>query len=284
MMPIEKELNFQNEADFTSRFLAPLLRRLGYSIVAEYHGPGEFGKDLVFGEIDRFGEVAYHGLQAKYVGSIGQRESEGLIDDCRQAFRNPFRHPNTGAEHRISTFVVANAGSIADNARENFFAAATGSEHGGNIRLFDGKALLGIDRWATINRSERVGEMLSGLLLELRCNRPLMQHISDRLKAFVADQLPPYPIERLRLGATSHYLQAPTLDAHINADLAGGYLTAVEGINGILDYLSGTGPLEHKLQLATDVQEVLAKCAEYGDLLQGAIDATLSKLGPLAAM
>ncbi len=57
-MPLEPALNFQNEADFTSRFLVPLLRRLGYSIMAEYHGTREFGKDLIFGEIDRFGEVA----------------------------------------------------------------------------------------------------------------------------------------------------------------------------------------------------------------------------------
>jgi hypothetical protein len=106
-MPLEPALNFQNEADFTSRFLVPLLRRLGYSIVAEYHGQREFGKVLVFGEVDRFGEVAYHGLQAKYVESIGQKEAEGLIDDCRQAFRNPFRHSNTGAEARTKADIWA---------------------------------------------------------------------------------------------------------------------------------------------------------------------------------
>ena len=33
-MPIEPSLNFHNEADFTSRFLVPLLRRLGYGIGA----------------------------------------------------------------------------------------------------------------------------------------------------------------------------------------------------------------------------------------------------------
>jgi hypothetical protein len=111
-MPLEPALSFQNEADFTSRFLVPLVRRLGYSIVAEYHGAREFGKDLVFGEIDRFGEVAYHGLQSKYQDSISQADSEGLIEDCKQAFRHPFRHPTTGAEHRIASLVVANAGSI----------------------------------------------------------------------------------------------------------------------------------------------------------------------------
>ena len=37
-MPLEPAIKYQNEADFTSRFLVPLLRRLGYSVVAEYHG------------------------------------------------------------------------------------------------------------------------------------------------------------------------------------------------------------------------------------------------------
>ena len=51
-MSIEAEFKaFANEAEFTSRFLVPLLRRLGYSVVDEYHGQREFGKDLVFGEI-----------------------------------------------------------------------------------------------------------------------------------------------------------------------------------------------------------------------------------------
>jgi hypothetical protein len=31
-MPLESALNYQNEADFTSRFLAPLLRRIGYGL------------------------------------------------------------------------------------------------------------------------------------------------------------------------------------------------------------------------------------------------------------
>ena len=61
-MPIEAEFKtFGTEADFTRRFLVPLLLRLGYSIVAEYHGQREFGKDVVFGEIDRLGEVVDHG-------------------------------------------------------------------------------------------------------------------------------------------------------------------------------------------------------------------------------
>lgn len=283
-MPIEKALNFRNEADFTNLFLVPLLRRLGYSIVAEYHGQREFGKDLVFAEIDRFAEVAYHGLQSKYQDSISQSDSEKLIDDCRQAFRYPFRHPSTGAEHRITTFVVANAGNITDNARDNFFSAATNNEHGGNVRLFDGKSLLALDRWATVNRAEQVGETLSGLLVELRNNRSFMQHIGNRMTAYVEHNLSPYPIERLRVGATSHYVQKPLLATLIDTDQVNAYLLLMEAINVVIDHIAGYTPPEHKLQLAKDIQESLAKGIDLGDRLEATINSALSTLGPLAAI
>ena len=72
-MAIPNELKiFANEADFLARFIIPLLYRLGFSVVVNYHGQREFGRDLVLGEIDRFGHVLYYGLQAKYVDSLSQ--------------------------------------------------------------------------------------------------------------------------------------------------------------------------------------------------------------------
>lgn len=241
-MPIEAELRtFADEARFCTRFLVPLLRRLGYSIVTEYHGQREFGKDLVFGEIDRFGEVSYHGLQAKYQESIGQSDSEKLIEDCRQAFRSPFQHPNTGAEQRICTFLVANAGNIADNARSNFFNAATNAEHGGNVRMFDGKALLALDRWATVSRVGDVGPILSGLAIEFRHNRLLMGFVAKRLRQCMADPASRLLVERLRTGATTHYIQRPVLPGDIDLKALTSYLHDVEGINKCMDLMAMTG-------------------------------------------
>jgi hypothetical protein len=37
IMPIEKHFQYGSEAEFRSRFLVPLLRRLGYFVVDEYH-------------------------------------------------------------------------------------------------------------------------------------------------------------------------------------------------------------------------------------------------------
>jgi hypothetical protein len=284
-MPIEKAFNFQSEADFISRFLVPLLRRLGYSIVAEHHGQREFGRDLVFGEIDRFGEAAYHGLQAKYQDSISQSNSEKLIDDCRQAFRNPFRHPNTGAEHRISDFVVANAGTIADNARDNFFRAATNDEHGGNVRVFDGKALLALDRWATISRVEDVRETLSGLLIELRFNREILNAIEPMLRQFITNPASALPTERLLTSAASHYLAAPRMPSVIDTDELQRYrFVAERHLNARLDYLTAPGTHEQKASHGGELLHAFTDCKTWVERLVDTIEAALQHLGPLAAL
>lgn len=73
-MPIPGELKYEGEIredQFIQKFLIPLLQRLGYQVV-NYHGQREFGKDLVFSEVDRFSNVVYHGLQAKYEASLAQ--------------------------------------------------------------------------------------------------------------------------------------------------------------------------------------------------------------------
>jgi hypothetical protein len=284
-MPIEPSLNFQNEADFTSRFLVPLLRRLGFSIVAEYHGQREFGKDLVFDEIDRFAEVAYHGLQAKYRDSISQSDSEGLIVDCRQAFRNPFRNPNTGAEHRISTFVVANAGNISENARTSFFNAVTDSEHGGAVKMLDGKSLLALDRWATIKRVEDVGEVLSGLLIELQFNFTLFDAMEPMFRQFIANPAAPFPAERLLTYAAQHYLAAPKLPTLIDTnDVLLHCFVAERYFNARLDYLTARETPERIASQGDALLDALSRCRVHVRTLIDAVEAALQHLGPLAGV
>ena len=89
-MPIVNSFTYADEAEFLDQLILPTLERLGFSLIARYHGTREFGKDVVFAELDRFGHVRYHALQAKYLPSIGLSEARGLIDDCKQAFENPF--------------------------------------------------------------------------------------------------------------------------------------------------------------------------------------------------
>ena len=95
----------KSEANFASRFLLPLLERLGYYEVRNYHGGRELGKDLVFAEVDRAGQIVFHGLQAKFEASLSLNDMEGLITDCKQAFLPPFQTSNYGKGRKDHHFL-----------------------------------------------------------------------------------------------------------------------------------------------------------------------------------
>lgn len=217
-MALPREFNFASEDDFIQRFLIPLLHRLGFSVVVNYHRTqGELGKDLVFAEIDRFGHIRYSGLQAKYEQSIGLAAVETLIQDCRQAFSNPFTHPHTHAAERIQIFYAVNAGTISDDARQHFFGSV-GHPLGACSRLLDGKALLAFYRWAAANRSLATLPDLNGLVLEIAYNRNLAQLMLPSLNQVLESQAGVEPsrvmtnpifANRFRINATAQYLQRP---------------------------------------------------------------------------
>ncbi|HTU21837.1 MAG TPA: hypothetical protein VMG10_27610 [Gemmataceae bacterium] len=129
------------EFQFRDDFVMPLLVRLGLGIVLNYHGARELGRDVIFGDIDRFGHVVYYGMQIKYETSIGKRASHALIEDAEEATNNPFTHPQTGKEEYISRFYVANAGDISELARSNFFKSLL-KKGIRDARLLDANALL----------------------------------------------------------------------------------------------------------------------------------------------
>src|SRR5436309_2862670 len=144
-MAISPELTrFANEEAFRDLFLVPLFLRFGFS-VHNYHGTREYGKDLLLGKIDEFGHRLYYGVQAKFEESIGQGQVGDLLNDVREAFDNPFRHPQDGTEQRIARFYVVNGGSVSDQARENFFNGIHEPARRANTNLFDGKTLLYLD-------------------------------------------------------------------------------------------------------------------------------------------
>lgn len=284
-MPIQKEFEkYGDEATFIRDFVIPLLRRLGFFIV-DYHGKREYGRDLIFSEIDRFNNFVYHGLQAKYEKSISQKESEGLIDDCREAFRHSLQHPITGEVGNICNFVAANAGTFGDNTPENFHEDARNREHRGHVRLLDGKALLHLDRWATVARLEQVAEAISGLLVELRFNRMLLPGVGDAMRQTLQDQHRRIVIERLRTNAVSHYIQRPLLPGSIDTDVISRYLLVAErAVNAPLDVMTAalvTVPV--LLANANGILIGIGEIERLGSGLEIAINAVLSTLGPLAS-
>ena len=235
-MSIPPQFTYANEDAFTKDFLIPLLQRLGFSLVVNYHGHAEFGKDLIFAEIDRFGHVRYHGLQSKYVPSISLNEVQDLIRDCEQAFATPFVHPQTGTTERISSFYAVNGGSLGSEASQHFFNSLV-PRFGGNIRLLQAKDLLVLDRWVASSRMENVTAVINGILAEIQHNEntvmPLIiktytpEHAQNGNKVNVA-------VARIRTTALSAYSTQPTLQGFLSVGLVLNYCLMADQCNNIL--------------------------------------------------
>jgi len=273
-LPAELKGKYTNEDDFIQRFLIPLLQRLGFSLVVNYHGHAEYGKDLIFAEVDRFGHVRYHGLQAKFEESISLNEVETLISDARQAFNNAFTHPQNGTVERISSFYAVNAGSLGTEAVQHYFNSLRHT-YGGNVQLLQGKDLVTLDRWASVNREEHVGAVLSAMTIELRYNLVMSTSMEERMK-----QKHGHPLERLRAAAISNYLTRPILPSHLDADDVLQYWIAVEGVNQILDKL--IFPFSSRDADVKVMIEMIGRLRTYTKLLDASLREAMTQLGPIA--
>jgi hypothetical protein len=282
-MSIPVELaGYKNEDDFIQRLLIPLLKRLGFSVV-NYHGKSEHGRDLIFAEMDRFGHVRYHGLQAKYVPSVGLEAVKEVIDDCDQAFTVPFTHPQTGAEECISTFYAVNGGDFSDQARERYFAALK-PHYAGNAKLIDGKALVVLDRWSSINRQQLIGETLVGIRAEIQINRKRMTAFQPKLDEILKDPNRPFPLERFRDEATSSYLVRPTAMDRIPYGVVGGYSDQTRAFNRLLDSCMGLTTVDYKRLVAQTLIQSAPEFEARGKEIEAAVENALADLGPLSGL
>jgi len=287
-MPMPDELSgFDDEKGFVQRFLIPLLRRLGFSIVINYHGRREFGKDIIFGEIDRFSHVRYHGLQAKYTSSVGKAAAHDLTQDCDEAFAKDFTHPQTGQQHSISSFYAVNAGSISDEARDLFFATLR-PKHGDNVRLIDGKDLLGLDRSAVISRAESGRELLVGLLIEATYNEDVLERVIPCLGSIAKGDghNVQYPPLRLRVNAAAFYLQRPFLVSELPVEVIERFWSMGSVFNRALDE-AGSSPLHTVVSIkvpAAKALQLIPQLAKDVPALKEALGDALTKLGPIAGV
>jgi hypothetical protein len=276
-MAFPPEFQYANEGDFIQRLLIPLLQRLGYSLVVNYHGTLEYGKDLLFAEVDRFGHVRYHGLQAKYESSISLNEVETLITDCKQAFNNTFRHPQTGAEEVISSFYAVNGGAVSPQATEHYFASLR-KLYGGNVHLLQGKDLVTLDRWAAVNQGNAIGSALSGLLLEIRYNRRALITIQD-----VLNQGRSTP-QRLRTEALSRHLTYPIVTDSISIDRVVAAWQRVAMMNQLLDELAAPLSLVPVVErLKSGLSLLISTLPADFDALETEVVGVIQRLGPLVA-
>jgi len=230
-MPFAEEFSqYKNEADFRDRMLIPLISRLGYSMVVNYHGQREFGRDIVFGEIDRFGHVQYSAMQVKFEPSLGQATSHGLVADARESFGHKFHHPQRGTQEYISRFYVANGGSIATNCRDNFFTLLEPPVAANSI-LLDGRGVVALDRIAGLAHDSMARQSITGVLAELNVNDSY--GLRQLLENYLADGT--WPMTRLRVVAVSGMLQRPVVPDTMALQALQSYWNCATTINSLID-------------------------------------------------
>ena len=282
-MAFPKEFKYESEDDFVQKLLIPLLHRLGFSLVVNYHGSAELGKDLVFADIDRFGHIRYHGLQAKYVPSISLNAIEELITDCKQAFENPFIHPQTGAKEQISSFYAVNGGSIGSTASDHYFNSVQ-KLYGANARLLQAKDVLVLDHWATSNYRDSITDILAGLNIEVDYNERhiIPSQIDSLTKLYEGNGT--FHLWRLRAEATSDYLKQPFMPSQMEVDNILNYWHLSLLCNKELD-LVGQGILapENRKSLMVQAMQHLKEVNELGKNIKSNIAKVLESLGPIHA-
>ncbi len=171
---------FSDEASFRTDFVRPLLNKLGFFLVAEYHGRREFGKDFVFSELNRFGGLRHYAAQVKHERTIGLGKAvDDLFTDVNQAFANPFTLPDYLREVYISSFYIFNSGSITDEAKDDLIQRIRKTPYGENVYFLDGDRLDSLNKWATFQNDQNIRQRLLGLRNQLFINIRIWDSIRE---------------------------------------------------------------------------------------------------------
>ncbi|WKN41536.1 hypothetical protein [Tunicatimonas pelagia] len=108
-----------DEKPFTLDVVLPLLRRMKFNFVKYTHGTNEYGKDIVFSEFSKFGQLKYHAMQVKpgNVGGGAKGKIKTLIEQAESAFSIPYTGQESRDEMYISSFTFVISGKFSEEAK-----------------------------------------------------------------------------------------------------------------------------------------------------------------------
>lgn len=114
----------RDEETYTNEVLLPLFRAMGFNDVHYNHGKREFGKDITFSEIDKFGVRRNYGVQVKAGDLSGEVQSDldKIIAQIDDAFTIPFLEVTSREQRYISNLIIAVSGRFTDNAKDKIMA------------------------------------------------------------------------------------------------------------------------------------------------------------------
>jgi hypothetical protein len=271
---------YSNEAEFRANFVKPLLNRLGFFLVTDYHGRREFGKDFVFSELHRFGGVRHYAAQVKHERTIGLGKAvDDLLTQVNQAFANPFTLPDSHQSAYISAIYVFNSGSITDEAKDDLINRLGRERYGENVYFLDGERLDSLNTWATYQEDKEARHRLTGLKLQLRLNSLIWKSIEDSLKTAGKFREARGPI----LTAVESFLTAPLFPEDINLDDLAQIWQDARIIDAINTRYLLASPVKQEIR-EKDMESALKlvkEVLEYSDKVIRQVDVLLLRLKPL---
>jgi len=109
-----------DEPKFTVEVLLPLFRNMGFLDVKYNHSKREFGKDVTFSEIDKFGVRRNYGVQVKAGDLSGEAGSDidKIIAQIDDAFKMPYIDTTSREKRFISDLIIAISGRFTNNAED----------------------------------------------------------------------------------------------------------------------------------------------------------------------
>jgi hypothetical protein len=110
----------KDEPRYTTEVLLPLFRSMGFVDIQYNHGNREFGKDVTFSEIDKFGVKRNYGVQVK-IGDISGHAGSDLdkiIAQIDDSFAMPYIDTTSREKRYISDIIIAISGRFTGNAKD----------------------------------------------------------------------------------------------------------------------------------------------------------------------
>jgi len=269
---------YSDEKNFRDNFVKPLLNKLGFFLVTDYHGRREFGKDFVFLEMHRFG-VRHCGAQIKNMKIIKLDATiNDLVADVEQAFANPFTLPDYHKESYISEFYIFNSGRITPEAKDDLINRLRKKNYGENIFILDGDRLDSLNKWATYQNDQNIRQRLVGLVNTLLINIKIWKSLKGDLEK-----------EQFReargalLFAIESFISSPIFPERISENDLILLWQHASILNAICNrYLMGTHTNETtKKQDITSAIRLTDSSISYASKIVGDINKVISELKPL---
>lgn len=134
----KQQVQNMTEKDLRQQILIPLLKAMKYQDVYEYHGPYEFGKDIIGWKIDELDNRQNLALVVKATAVSGQSAASADIENqVRQRFGKPYIDPVTGCEEEIDRCWVVSNKPISPHSVDRIKAGIGHAVYAKNVTFLD---------------------------------------------------------------------------------------------------------------------------------------------------